>query len=142
MPDATAAPEESRQAWVVVWACFTALAVIFGVSYSFAAFFASLTTEFSARRADVSLVFGLCGLVYFTGGAQALFHTAASCFARAGDCQQAWATYSALFPQTATTPEAAALMPGIIREAYDSSILFCGAKQRDAPIPQSPPQRR
>lgn len=77
-----------------------------------------------------------------TGGAQALFHTAASCFARAGDCKQAWATYSALFPQTATTPEAAALMPGIIREAYDSSILFCGAKQRDAPIPQSPPQRR
>lgn len=77
-----------------------------------------------------------------TGGAQALFHTAASCFARAGDCKQAWATYSALFPQTATTPEAAAMMPQIIRESYDSSILFCGAKQRDAPIPQSPPQRR
>lgn len=77
-----------------------------------------------------------------TGGAQALFHTAASCFARAGDCKQAWATYSALFPQTTTTPEAAAMMPGIIREAYDTSILFCGAKQREAPIPQSPPQRR
>ena len=56
---------------MVVWACFTALAVIFGVSYSFAAFFESLTHEFSARRADVSLVFGLCGLVYFTGGAAA-----------------------------------------------------------------------
>ena len=68
---ATNAAEESRQAWVVVWACFVALAVIFGVSYSFAAFFESLTTEFSARRADVSLVFGLCGLVYFTGGAAA-----------------------------------------------------------------------
>jgi MFS family permease len=70
-PAAAPAAEESRQAWVVVWACFLALAVIFGVSYSFAAFFASLTTEFSARRADVSLVFGLCGLVYFTGGAAA-----------------------------------------------------------------------
>lgn len=68
MPDA-AAPEESRQAWVVVWACFTALAVIFGVSYSFAAFFASLTRDFQADRADVSLVFGLSGLVYFIGGA-------------------------------------------------------------------------
>lgn len=66
-----AAPEESRQAWVVVWACFTALAVIFGVSYSFAAFFESLSTQFAARRADVALVFGLCGLVYFTGGAAA-----------------------------------------------------------------------
>jgi hypothetical protein len=77
-----------------------------------------------------------------TGGAQALFHTAAQCFARAGDCKLAWTTYSTLFPQTATTPEAAAMMPGIIRDAYDTSILFCGAKQRDAPIPQSPPQRR
>ncbi len=55
----------------MVWACFVALAVIFGVSYSFAAFFESLTQAFSARRADVALVFGLCGLVYFTGGAAA-----------------------------------------------------------------------
>ena len=66
-----AVPEESRQAWVVVWACFVALGVIFGVSYSFAAFFASLSAEFNARRADISLVFGLCGLVYFAGGAAA-----------------------------------------------------------------------
>lgn len=77
-----------------------------------------------------------------TGGAQALFHTAAQCFARAGDCKRAWTTYSTLFPQTATTSEAAAMMPGVIREAYDTSILFCGAKQMDAPIPPSPPQRR
>jgi MFS family permease len=61
--------EDSRQAWVVVWACFTALAVIFGVSYSFAAFFAALAQEFQADRADVSLVFGLSGLVYFVAGA-------------------------------------------------------------------------
>ncbi|MBL8352922.1 MAG: MFS transporter [Burkholderiaceae bacterium] len=68
---AAAAPEESRQAWVVVWACFTALAVIFGISYSFAAFFASLARDFQADRAEVSLVFGLSGLVYFVGGAGA-----------------------------------------------------------------------
>lgn len=61
--------EESKDAWVVVWACFVALAVIFGVAYSFAAFFASLAHEFQVQRADVSLVFGLCGLVYFIGGA-------------------------------------------------------------------------
>ncbi len=70
MPEAIAS-EESPQAWVVVWACFAALAVIFGVSYSFAAFFESLSSQFSADRADVSLVFGLCGLVYFVGGAGA-----------------------------------------------------------------------
>ena len=66
-----ALPEEPRQAWVVVWACFAALAVIFGVSYSFAAFFESLAREFQADRAEVSLVFGLSGLVYFVGGAGA-----------------------------------------------------------------------
>ncbi len=49
--------------------CFTALAVIFGVSYSFAAFFESFAAEFQASRAEVSLVFGLSGLVYFVLGA-------------------------------------------------------------------------
>ena len=57
--------------WVVVWATFTCLAVIFGVSYSFAAFFESFASEFAAPRAEVSLVFGLSGLVYFVGGAAA-----------------------------------------------------------------------
>jgi len=64
-------PDEPRQAWVVVWACFVALAVIFGVSYSFAALFKPLSLEFHAQRADVSLVFGLSGLVYFVLGAGA-----------------------------------------------------------------------
>jgi MFS family permease len=62
---------EPRDAWVAVWACFIALATIFGVSYSFAAFFTSLSEAFDARRADVSLVFGLSGLVYFVLGAGA-----------------------------------------------------------------------
>ena len=61
--------KEPRYAWVVVWAVFVCLAVIFGVSYSFAAFFASFAREFDAERADVSLVFGLSGLVYFVLGA-------------------------------------------------------------------------
>ncbi len=71
MIPAQPAETEPRYAWVVVWACCMALAVIFGVSYSFASFFAALTDTFSARRADVSLVFGLSGLVYFVGGAGA-----------------------------------------------------------------------
>ena len=76
-----------------------------------------------------------------SGGAQALFHTAASCFARAGDCDAAWATYSELFPNAtaAATPEAAAMMPKVIREAYDSSILFCGAQKRGPAKAEPPP---
>ncbi|KNZ31951.1 MAG: hypothetical protein AD742_14295 [Methylibium sp. NZG] len=62
---------EARYAWVVVWAAFFSLAVIFGVSYSFAAFFEAFAGQFNAQRADVSLVFGLCGLVYFVLGAGA-----------------------------------------------------------------------
>ncbi|MBC7731637.1 MAG: MFS transporter, partial [Bacteriovorax sp.] len=61
--------QEPRYGWVVVWASFTALAVIFGVAYSFAAFFESFTTAFAASRAEVSLVFGLSGLLYFVLGA-------------------------------------------------------------------------
>lgn len=60
---------ESRNAWVIVWATFVCLALIFGVSYSFAAFFENFAQEFAAQRADVSWIFGLCGLVYFVLGA-------------------------------------------------------------------------
>ena len=60
--------QEPRYAWVVVWATFVSLAVIFGVSYSFAAFFESFAGAFGAQRADVSLVFGLSGGVYFVFG--------------------------------------------------------------------------
>ena len=60
---------EPRYGWVVVWACFVALAVIFGIAYSFAAFFESFTADFHASRAEVSLVFGLSGLLYFVLGA-------------------------------------------------------------------------
>ena len=58
-------------AWTVVWATFVCLAVLFGVAYSFAAFFHSFATEFAVDRADVSLVFGLSGLLYFLLGAPA-----------------------------------------------------------------------
>ncbi len=65
------ASDEPRGAWRVVWAAFLCVAVIFGVAYSFAAFFRSFGTEFAAERADVSLVFGLSGLLYFMLGAGA-----------------------------------------------------------------------
>ena len=68
-PPALSIEQEPRRGWVVVWACFTALAVIFGVSYSFAAFFEPFAAEFQASRAQVSLVFGASGLLYFVLGA-------------------------------------------------------------------------
>lgn len=61
--------KETPYAWVVVWATFVCLALIFGVSYSFAAFFESFAVEFSAQRADVSWIFGLSGFIYFVMGA-------------------------------------------------------------------------
>ena len=60
--------QEAPYGWVVVWATFVCLALIFGVSYSFAAFFTSFADEFAAQRADVSWIFGLSGLVYFVLG--------------------------------------------------------------------------
>ena len=60
--------KETPYAWVVVWATFVSLGVIFGVAYSFAAFFDSFVAEFAAKRADVALVFGLTGLIYFALG--------------------------------------------------------------------------
>ena len=69
MTGPTSREAEPPYAWVVVWATFLGLAVIFGVSYSFAAFFESFAGQFNAQRADVSLVFGVSGLVYFLFGA-------------------------------------------------------------------------
>ena len=63
--------DEPRYGWVVVWGAFFSLAVIFGISYSFAAFFESFAREFAAQRADVALAFGVCGLIYFALGAAA-----------------------------------------------------------------------
>jgi len=68
--NAEAEGEEAR-AWWVVGGAFACVAIIFGVAYSFAAFFRSFAAEFAADRADVSLVFGLSGLIYFLLGAGA-----------------------------------------------------------------------
>lgn len=55
--------------WAVVAAAFTVMLLGFGVAYSFAAFFDPLATTFSGERADISLVFSICGLLYFMLGA-------------------------------------------------------------------------
>lgn len=65
-----------------------------------------------------------------SGGAQALFHTAAQCFAHADDCKAAWATYKSLFPGKGleAIPD-----PGerdnIVGTSFDSTITRCTGKR-------------
>jgi len=56
----------------VVLAAFTLMFLGFGAAYAFAAFFAALQADFGASRAQVSLVFSLCALLWFSVGAPAL----------------------------------------------------------------------
>lgn len=55
--------------WIVVGAVFTLLFLCFGVVYAFGAFFQAFQKDFEANRADVSLVFAICGFIYFALGA-------------------------------------------------------------------------
>jgi MFS family permease len=55
--------------WITVASTHVVLLLIFGIAYSFAAFFNSFAREFSASRGDVSLVFALSGFLYFLVGA-------------------------------------------------------------------------
>ena len=55
--------------WIVVAAAFTLMFVGFGAAYSFAAFFTAFQSEFSASRANVSLVFSVAAFLWFTLGA-------------------------------------------------------------------------
>lgn len=68
---------------------------------------------------------------------QALFHTAATCFGRAGDCKRAFAVYRELYPDLSQVPDAA-MRDKIIRDSFDSSILHCAANA-GAPAPAAPP---
>jgi len=60
---------DSVRAWVVVMAAFAALFVVFGVAYSFGAFFDSISTDFGTGRAAASVVFSLTSFVFFSFGA-------------------------------------------------------------------------
>jgi MFS family permease len=55
--------------WLVVAGAFGVMFVGYGATYAFSAFFDVLEAEFGATRAEVSLVFSIAGLLYFTLGA-------------------------------------------------------------------------
>ena len=60
---------DSARAWVVVVAAFAALFTVFGVAYSFGAFFEPISTEFGTGRWASAAVFSLTSLLFFTLGA-------------------------------------------------------------------------
>jgi hypothetical protein len=66
-----------------------------------------------------------------TGGGQALFFTAASCFARAGDCEAAFAFYAELFPADGLSaiPDPAERQR-LIRQSFDDSVALCSPERR------------
>ena len=59
---------DSRSAWFVVAAAFIAGFVVFGVMYSFGAFFEPMAAEFHANRAATSAFFSITGLVFYMSG--------------------------------------------------------------------------
>jgi hypothetical protein len=84
------------------------------------------------------------------GGGQALFFTAASCFARAGDCDAAWAIYAELFPSERPAAIEAAQWHGVVRQSFDDGIALCkeGVPAGSRPVrddekaPSDAPDRR
>jgi nitrate/nitrite transporter NarK len=63
---------DSTHAWRMAVAAFFACFVIFGVVYSFGAFFKPMATQFGADRAQTSAVFSITACIYnllgFAGG--------------------------------------------------------------------------
>jgi MFS family permease len=55
---------DSSRAWMMAAMAFVTCFVIFGVVYSFGAFFKPMAEEFGASRADTSLVFSITACVY------------------------------------------------------------------------------
>ena len=68
-PERGGPTRDSVRAWVVVAAAFVALFTIFGVAFSFGAFFDPIAAEFRTGRAAASGVFSLTSLLFFTLGA-------------------------------------------------------------------------
>ncbi|PRQ08910.1 hypothetical protein [Enhygromyxa salina] len=61
-----------------------------------------------------------------TGGQQALFYTSAMCFARAGDCKQAYSSFRQFFPSEGLDAIAdPKLRESTVRDAFDSTIVLC-----------------
>jgi MFS family permease len=58
----------SRTPWLVVAAAFLSMFTVFGVAYSFGAFFDPMAREFHVNRASTSAVFSITSFLWFTLG--------------------------------------------------------------------------
>ncbi|MGD9531037.1 MFS transporter [Pseudonocardia sp.] len=59
---------DSAQGWLTTAAAFVAMAAVFGVAYSFGAFFAPMAAEFGAGSGTTSLVFSITACCWFLLG--------------------------------------------------------------------------
>ncbi|MCP4752444.1 MAG: MFS transporter [Proteobacteria bacterium] len=59
---------DSWKGWVSVGCCFVSTFVCFGITYSFGAFFDSMSADFEAGRSATSAVFSITTFIFFTGG--------------------------------------------------------------------------
>jgi len=59
---------DSWRGWVAVGATFASTFILFGIAYSFGAFFNSMSVEFGASRSATSAVFAITTCLFFTGG--------------------------------------------------------------------------
>jgi MFS family permease len=59
---------DSARGWVAVAGATLSLFTVFGVAYSFGAFFTAMSEEFDASKGSTAVLFGLANFVYFTGG--------------------------------------------------------------------------
>ncbi len=62
-------PVVSAQAWVVVAAAFVSTFTVFGIAYSFGAFFTPMADEFGADSSATSIFFAFTAFLYFLLGA-------------------------------------------------------------------------
>lgn len=60
---------DSPRAWLQVAACFTTTFTVYGINYSFGAFFKAMSDTFGSGRAATSLVFGITTATVFLLGA-------------------------------------------------------------------------
>jgi MFS family permease len=67
-PTATEAALDSTPGWVTVGAAFVAMGVVFGVAYSFGAFFAPMAADFGAGSGATSIVFSVTACCWFLLG--------------------------------------------------------------------------
>ena len=64
----TPAEVDSWRGWLVVAAAFLSTFTVFGIAYSFGAFFSSMAAEFGAGRGATSLMFSITAFLYFSLG--------------------------------------------------------------------------